>query len=121
MTQASSSEKDINEAKFSDFNEEKFRLLAEHVPGAIYLCRNDDHYSTLYVNAHIATITGYSRDDFLQNRKLIGDLIHADDRDAIRETINRQIAERKPFDVVYRLQNKSGMWHWVRDTGVGVY
>ncbi|HET7179115.1 MAG TPA: PAS domain-containing protein, partial [Chryseosolibacter sp.] len=40
-------------------SERKFRLLAENIPGAIYLCLNDERYSVLYLNDHIEVLTGF--------------------------------------------------------------
>ncbi|HET9053577.1 MAG TPA: PAS domain-containing protein, partial [Cyclobacteriaceae bacterium] len=102
-------------------SEQKFRLLAENIPGAVYLCRNDEAYSMLYINDHIEVITGYPSGDFLSGKIEISNLFHPDDRKAIFEAVNRGIAERKSFQLEYRLRHKSGEWRWIHETGIGLY
>ena len=41
-------------------SEERFRFLAENVPGVIYLCREDEHFTNIFISANILKITGYS-------------------------------------------------------------
>jgi len=57
-------------------SEERFRLLAQNVPGTIYLCRNDDRYSMLFLNDAVEQLTGYPKEDFLENRISFVDLFH---------------------------------------------
>ncbi len=102
-------------------SEQKFRLLAENIPGAVYLCRNDEAYSMLYINDHIEIISGYPRSDFLSGKVEISSLFHPDDREAIFETVNRSIAARKSFELEYRLRHRSGEWRWIHETGIGLY
>lgn len=102
-------------------SERKFRLLAENIPGAIYLCHNDEAYSVIYLNDHVETITGYSAADFLSGKITFADLFHPEDKDMIYNTINASIAVRKRFQLRYRIRHASGEWRWVDETGVGVY
>jgi PAS domain S-box-containing protein len=102
-------------------SERKFRLLAENIPGAIYLCHNDEAYSVIYLNDHIETITGYSADDFLSGKITFANLFHPEDKDMIYNTINACIAVRKRFHLRYRIRHAWGEWRWVDETGVGVF
>jgi len=34
-------------------------LLAENVPGVIYLCRDDENFTNIFISANIEKITGY--------------------------------------------------------------
>ena len=47
-----------------EISEEKFRLLAENIPGAIYLCHNDENYTIIYLNDAIHSLTGYTKEDY---------------------------------------------------------
>ncbi|MDQ2656371.1 MAG: PAS domain-containing protein [Bacteroidota bacterium] len=109
------------DTEISAGSEQKFRLLAENIPGAVYLCRNDKAFSMLYINDHIEVITGYPSGDFLSGKIEIASLFHPDDREAIFETVNRSIAERKSFQIEYRLRHTSGEWRWIHETGIGLY
>ncbi len=102
-------------------SERKFRLLAENIPGAIYLCLNDERYSVVYLNDHIETLTGFPARDFFSGKVTFTDLFHPDDKDRIRKTINDSIAVRKGFHLRYRIRHASGEWRWLDETGVGVF
>jgi PAS domain S-box-containing protein len=105
----------------AETSEQRFQLLADSIPGAIYLCKNDKAYSTIFINDRIQSITGYTKDQFLSGKINIADLFHPDDKRMIYETINRCVAERKSFNLRYRIRHASGEWRWVDETGVGVY
>jgi PAS domain S-box-containing protein len=102
-------------------SEEKFRLLAENIPGAIYLCHKDANHSVIYFNDHIEKITGYPVTDFLSGKITYASLFHPDDSKMIYETIDQKVAERKSFHLRYRIRHASGEWRWVDEAGAGVY
>jgi len=102
-------------------SEEKFRLLAENIPGVIYLCLNNERYTMLYLNEAVKAITGYPKDDFLKDRISFVDLYHPEDADNIPVEVERALAERKPFHLVYRIKHQSGQWCWIEEFGTGVY
>jgi len=58
-------------------------LLAENVPGVIYLCRDDENFTNIFISANIEKITGYPPADFLNGTTDVVQLIHPDDRDAV--------------------------------------
>lgn len=102
-------------------SEEKFRLLSETVPGVVYLCKNDEVYSVIFINDYITTLTGYPKEDFYSGKVNIDSLFHPEDRSSIHQIVDRGIAERKPYKIRYRLRHTSGEWRWVDETGVGIY
>lgn len=102
-------------------SEKKFHLLAENIPGAIYLCHNDHDYTMIYVNDEIQNITGHPAEDFLSGRRSFAELFHPEDRDAIYNTINRGISKKKSFHLRYRIRHASGEWRWIEENGVGVF
>lgn len=102
-------------------SERKFRLLAENIPGAIYLCLNDERYSVLYLNDHIEVLTGFPASEFLSGKRSITDLFHPDDTNRIRKTIDESVAEKRGFHLRYRIRHASGDWRWLEEAGVGVF
>lgn len=102
-------------------SERKFRLLAENVPGAIYVCRNDERYTMLYLNDQVEALTGYPKDEFLNDRTSFVELYHPDDADSILKDVNLAIASRQPFHLIYRIKHASGQWRWIEEFGTGVY
>ncbi len=118
MTEPSSSEKDTSERKFP---QDQFRLLAENIPCVIYLCRNDENLSIIYVNDRIEALTGYRRKDFMSGVRDYVDLLHPDDVRRRKEELQNNVAERKTYHLQYRLQHLTGEWRWVDETGVALY
>lgn len=100
---------------------EKFRLLAENIPGVIYLCHNDPHYTLIYVNDAILTLTGYPKEEFYAGRMTYAGLIHPDDIQMIIETVNRAIKDRTSYHLHYRLRHISGRYRWVHESGIGLF
>lgn len=102
-------------------SEQKFRLLAENVPGVIYLCRNDERYSMLYLDDRCSELTGYSKEDFLKERLSFVDLYHPEDAPAIFSEVNRALAEKRPFHLQYRIRHRSGELRWIEEFGTGLF
>ena len=102
-------------------SEEKFRLLAENIPGVVYLCLNDQRHTMLYLNEEVEVITGYPKGDFLQDRISFVKLYHPEDADWIPLEVERALAKRKPFHILYRIRHQSGEWRWIEEFGIGVF
>ncbi|MBD3290180.1 PAS domain S-box protein [candidate division KSB1 bacterium] len=117
--------RDINDRKKTQEalkeSEEKFRLLAENIPGAIYLCKNDDKYTTLYFNDAIKKLSGYSRQEFLSQKVNFTAIIHPDDREQVRETVNKAVKKKLSFNLIYRIIHKDGSPRWIEEFGTGLY
>ncbi|HTJ51488.1 MAG TPA: PAS domain S-box protein [Cyclobacteriaceae bacterium] len=117
--------RDITEQKEDELklikSEQKFRTLAENIPGIIYLCNNDSTYSMLYLNSKVRDITGYTEDEFISGRMNFVQLYHPEDAPRIFEAVDRALSKRESFHLTYRLANKSGEWRWVEEMGIGVY
>jgi PAS domain S-box-containing protein len=102
-------------------SEKRFRALSDNLPGVVYLCRNDDRYSMLYLNDTVKEVTGYSPDDFLQNRVSFVELYHPEDQESVFSNVEYALNNKKPFHLVYRLRHKEGGWRWVEEWGTGVF
>jgi len=102
-------------------NEQHFQLLVETLPGVVYRRRNDALASILYVNEAVESLTGYTREAFLEGMTTFAGLCHLEDRAAYDADIERAVHGRHAFHVVYRLRHRSGDWRWVEEHGVGIY
>jgi len=102
-------------------SEQKFRTLAENIPGAIYLCRNDVDYSMIYLNDRVKEITGHEAGDFLSGKISFTDLYHPDDKQEIFKTVDLALTEKRKFHIKYRILHPSGDWRWLDEVGIGVY
>ncbi len=102
-------------------SEYKFRLLAENIPGVVYLCRNDETYSMIYLNDEVEVLTGYPVGDFMEDKINFMQLYHQDDVAQIDSAVGKAIAGREKFHLQYRIRHRSGEWRWIDEVGVGVY
>ena len=102
-------------------SEERFRVLAQNIPGVIYLCRNDARHSMIYLNHEIEHLTGYPKEDFLADRISCAELYHPEDAPGIYSQVDQALAAGRPFHLIYRLRQRSGEWRWVEEWGTGLY
>ena len=113
-------ERNINEEKILE-NEEKFRLLANNIPGVVYLSKNDEHFSKIYLNDQIEKLTGFPKTDFLSNKLLFFNILHPEDKDKIVAQQKDCLALNKPYHFVYRIIKKDGEIAWVEEFGEAIY
>ncbi|MCB8947154.1 MAG: PAS domain S-box protein [Ardenticatenaceae bacterium] len=102
--------------------EEQFRVLAENVPGTIYLCKNEPNLPFLYINDGIETLTGYTKDKFIRQDVIFHELVHPDDGVDKKTPLDIiYIQQKQTIQHVYRVQHRSGAWRWVEDIVGGVF
>lgn len=102
-------------------SEEKFRSLTENIPGVIYLRKNDESFSVTYLNSRVEDLTGYTVEEFLSGKVKFNDLYHPNDKDRIRIEIEQAIANRKPFNIEYRMRHKSTAWRFAKEEGIVIF
>ncbi|MEQ8582547.1 MAG: PAS domain-containing protein [Marinoscillum sp.] len=118
--------RDINDLKESEIrlreSDQRFRAIANNIPGVVYLCRNDETYSMLYLNLEVLNLTGYTPDEFIQNQISFVALYHPDDKEEIFAKVDEALEHKEPFHITYRLRKKhSEEWVWVDEYGQGIY
>ena len=110
--------RDITERKRVDEklreSEEKYRSLLENIPDVTWT--TDDKGNTVFISANVASVYGFTSDELLSEDKQswIG-RIHPDDVAQVLEGYHSLFAERKPYDVEFRIQRKDGVWIWLHD------
>ena len=117
---ASSIERIANETAIYE-SEEKFRLLANNIPGTVYLSNYDENNTKIYINDEVEKLTGYPKEDFLNNHLSFIDLIHPEDK---LRTINAQknaIESTIPIHLTYRIIHKDNRTVWVEEFGDTIY
>jgi len=103
-------------------SEQKFRTLAENTPNVIFQCRNDARYTFLYVNDAVENLTGYIKEEFLENELTFFDLYHPDDLKNIPTVTaaTQGALNRAPYHITYRIRHRSGEIRWVDEWGAGI-
>ena len=99
-------------------NEALLRSLVANVPGAIYRCACDEHWTMLWLSDEIEEISGYAAADFIGSRvRTFASVIHAEDREHVERSVMDGVAARRPFTVEYRIVRRDGDVRWVLERG----
>jgi len=112
MNIGSSIERIENEIAINE-SEEKFRLLANNIPGTVYLSENDEDYTKIYLNDEIEKLTGYPKEDFLEKRIIFKNLIHPDDLEKTLIKSSSKLSKLEAFHLTYRIINSKGEIVWI--------
>lgn len=96
-------------------SEEKFRLLANNIPGTVYLAENDETYTKIYLNDEIEKLTGYNKNIFLTKELFFIDLIHPDDKVQTMSEIKAKLSQNEGFHLTFRIITKDNEIIWVEE------
>ena len=97
------------------------QLLLENLPGAVYRCLNDEHWTMEFVSAGIEKLTGYPPSAFTEQSAFsYASIIHPRDRDEVAEQIEAALASQRPFQVTYRIITFAGEIKWAWEQGAAV-
>ncbi len=102
-------------------SELQFRTLSDNIPGVVYLCNNDEKYSMIYINDAVEKVTGYKKEEFLNDKINFIELYHPDDVDNIFNKVDEAVRNHLPFHLNYRIRHKNGQWCYIEEFGTGVY
>ncbi len=116
---------DITETKNIELSlHESQRSLAafmDNMPGMAYRCRNDRDWTSDFVSTGATVLTGYAPEQFLAGDVAFNNLIHPDDQERVWRETQQAVAERKPFQLEYRMHTADGTEKYVWEQGRGVY
>jgi PAS domain S-box-containing protein len=114
---------DITERKQTEIalkeSKAKLSTLMDNLPGMAYQCRNDVHWTMLFVNNSCKKLTGYEPNQIINNKgKSYYDLIHADDRVFVKKKVEEALRIGEHFELEYRIISADGKEKWVWERGV---
>jgi len=103
--------------------EEKLRSMLQNVPGVVYRCLLDEHWTMLFISDEIEALSGYPGADFLgaDPKRTFARIMHPDDVEPIAEQVQAAVAERRTYSVEYRIIDRRGETHYVYAKGQAVY
>ncbi|NHN27948.1 PAS domain S-box protein [Flavobacterium jejuense] len=110
----------IKNKKALQESEEKFKLLANNIPGGVYLVKFDKKRTKVFLNNEFEKLTGYSKEDFFSERVRLHQLYHPDDKAKALQEIDKAIKEKKSFLVTSRLIKKDGTEIWIEEHGEAI-
>ena len=98
--------------------ENSFRSLAENLPGIVYRVLIEDNNRMIFFNDMVQTMTGYNPEDLKKGKvSSIDPLILPEDRVNVINIVKDAIEKNVPFEVEYRINNKSGELKWFYERG----
>ncbi len=102
-------------------SESRFRGLVSNLPGVVYRCDNDHHWTMRYLSEGILDLCGYPASELIDNRvRSYASLIHPEDLPSTYQILDA-IARREAFEITYRLLHAEGHSVWVREKGRGEF
>ena len=94
------------------------RGLFKDLPGIVYRCLDDEHWTIIELTAGAEALYGYPAEDFIQNnRRSFSSIVHPDDRNDLREYISEVLQKSDQFDLEYRIVSRSGQVKYVWEHG----
>ena len=100
-----------------------FEELVERLPLVVYVDKLDDKSSPLYISPQIATLMGYSQEEWLADPDLFTSSLHPDDRERVLADLadrNAGLTGRRTMFLDYRLIARDGRVVWIRDDEIVV-
>ena len=102
--------------------EKQLRTLLANIPGAVYRCAGDKHWTMELLSDAIEEITGYPASDFINNQvRSLASIIHPEDRESLEGIVNNALAKKKPYIIEYRIIHADGSIRWVYEKGQGMF
>ncbi|MDP2128674.1 MAG: EAL domain-containing protein [Pseudohongiella sp.] len=96
--------------------------ILQGIDGFVYRCRNDEHWSLIYMAGNIHELSGYTVDDFRHPAIItLDNMVHPADRIRVRKAVNAALAKHLSYDISFRIVTRSGRSNWVSERGNGIY
>ncbi|MBA2606038.1 MAG: GAF domain-containing protein, partial [Acidobacteria bacterium] len=103
-------------------NERVTSTLLNNLPGMVYRCLNDEHWTMEFLSNGCPDLTGYLPGEIIGNNVIsFQQIIHPDDRISVRSNVQATLREKKSFQLTYRIRTKEGNEKWVWEQGQGVF
>ncbi len=103
-------------------SEQRHRSMLENLPGVVYRCINDQHWTMLFISDEVEKLTGYPARHFIRNQKIsFADLQLPEDMERVHQTVDIDLVNQARFSVEYRIRHANGSLRWVQELGRGIY
>jgi PAS domain S-box-containing protein len=94
------------------------RSLVANIPGAVYRCACDEHWTMEWLSDEIERISGYPASDFIGTAvRTFASIIDPDDREYVERSVMDAVDASRPFELEYRIRRRDGGVRWVLERG----
>ncbi|MBI2307486.1 MAG: EAL domain-containing protein [Rhodocyclales bacterium] len=98
------------------------RVLMDNLDGMVFRCQGDDEARFLFVSGGCEALTGYAAAELtLAQSVTLAQMIHAEEREVVRDTVQAALLSRRPYRVEYRIRCRDGCEKWVLERGNVVF
>jgi PAS domain S-box-containing protein len=101
--------------------EKHFYTLSQNLPGVVYICKNDEKFTNIYLSDQIEELTGFAKVECLIKGGLSAILTDPTVLPRIRAEIDRAVSAQRPYQLSYRITHRNGDIRWVEEFGAGIY
>ena len=99
-------------------SERRLLTLMSNLPGMVYRCKNDLRWTMEFVSDGCISLLGYEAAQMIGPRAVhLGDMIHPDDRQSVWDHVQQAVAERRRYQLEYRVCTARGEQKWVWEQG----
>ena len=102
-------------------SERKLATLVANLPGMAYRCPAEAPWPMVYVSEGTEALTGYAASEFTDGKLTWADVVHPDDVEMVKRTIDESAPVGRSFSIGYRIMHRSGEIRWVREQGQPVF
>lgn len=93
-----------------------------NLPGFVYRCLDDEHWTMSFISESCTSITGYTPDELTQNSSTsFRAIIDPEALPEIEARWTRAREQKIPFECEYRILTKEGTWKWISERGICVF
>jgi len=90
-----------------------FASLVDNIPGVVFRCYVDNHWSMEYISPKVEELTGYPQSGFHNKEVNLGELILPEDNDTVSRAVSQAIVKNQQYEVEYRLRRADEQVVWV--------
>ncbi len=98
-------------------SEQRFRSIVETFPGAVWVCRNDEDFTPVYLSDRAPDIFGVTNEQLLNKEVRFLDLAHPAEVGALLSKVRSSIETGQPFISEHRVIRPDGSVVWVLELG----
>lgn len=103
-------------------SERRLLTLMSNLPGMVYRCKNDLRWTMEFVSDGCINLLGYEAAQMIGPGAVhLGDMIHPDDRQSVWDHVQQGVAQRRRYQLEYRVRTAGGQQKWAWEQGSPVF